>query len=45
MPDAVKLGTSFLAVAAGHALLFKPELWASHLDRYMDSGHVSLADA
>jgi len=45
VPDAVKFETSFLAIAAGHALLFKPDLWASHLDRYMDSGHVSLADA
>lgn len=26
----------FIAAQMGHALLFKPELWRSHLDQYMD---------
>jgi dienelactone hydrolase len=27
----------FVAVSAGHALLFKPALWKSHVDDYLDS--------
>jgi len=27
----------FIAAAAGHALMFKPALWANHLDQYMES--------
>ncbi|QWW69947.1 S9 family peptidase [Rhizobium sp. WYJ-E13] len=27
----------FIAATAGHALMFKPALWSSHLDQYMDS--------
>jgi len=27
----------FIAAAAGHALMFKPALWANHLDRYVES--------
>lgn len=27
----------FIAAAAGHALMFKPALWANHFDQYMES--------
>lgn len=32
----------FVAAPMGHALLFKPELWKSHLDQYLDGLAASL---